>query len=189
MGGIHRWPVDSPHKGPVIRNKFPWHDVAMVKYSSEDSLTLVGARVVRKSNRYGRTSKCTHFSILFKTTQPYINLPNALRTGNVLKVPFMSNKDYRSFEFKFVSWEFFNKNAHPNTIWVLPLPCHVKHTECHRDLKYCLLYAINVVTIDNQHWKWWWLDAEYVTSHHLHQFTSDDPLFWFEYILPDHDCV
>ena len=26
-GGIHRWPVDSPHKGLVSRKSFPWHDV------------------------------------------------------------------------------------------------------------------------------------------------------------------
>ena len=25
--GIHRWPVDSPHKGPVTRKIFPFHDV------------------------------------------------------------------------------------------------------------------------------------------------------------------
>ena len=24
--GIHRWPVDSPHKGPVTRKKFPLDD-------------------------------------------------------------------------------------------------------------------------------------------------------------------
>ena len=28
--GIHRWPVDSPHKGPVTRNMFPFDDVIMV---------------------------------------------------------------------------------------------------------------------------------------------------------------
>ena len=27
--GIHRWPVNSPHKGPVTRNIFPFHDVIM----------------------------------------------------------------------------------------------------------------------------------------------------------------
>ena len=27
--GIHRWPVDSPHKGTVIRKKFPFDDVIM----------------------------------------------------------------------------------------------------------------------------------------------------------------
>ena len=27
--GIHRWPVDSPHKGPVTRKLFPFDDVIM----------------------------------------------------------------------------------------------------------------------------------------------------------------
>ena len=27
--GIHRWPVDSPHKGPVIQKAFTCHDVIM----------------------------------------------------------------------------------------------------------------------------------------------------------------
>ena len=28
--GIHRWPVNSPHKGPVMRKMFPFDDVIMV---------------------------------------------------------------------------------------------------------------------------------------------------------------
>ena len=28
--GIHRWPVDSPHKGPVTRTMFPSDDIIMV---------------------------------------------------------------------------------------------------------------------------------------------------------------
>ena len=28
-GGIHRWPVNSPHKGPVTRQMFPFDDVIM----------------------------------------------------------------------------------------------------------------------------------------------------------------
>ena len=28
--GIHRWPVNSPHKGPVTRKTFPFDDVIMV---------------------------------------------------------------------------------------------------------------------------------------------------------------
>ena len=31
--GIHRWPVNSPHRGPVTRKMFPFDDVIM-KYSS-----------------------------------------------------------------------------------------------------------------------------------------------------------
>ena len=30
--GIHRWPVDSPHKRPVTRNMFPFDDVIMEYY-------------------------------------------------------------------------------------------------------------------------------------------------------------
>ena len=29
--GIHRWPVDSTHKGPVTRQMFPFDDVVMLK--------------------------------------------------------------------------------------------------------------------------------------------------------------
>ena len=28
--GIHRWPVNSPHKGPVTRKMFPFDDVIMM---------------------------------------------------------------------------------------------------------------------------------------------------------------
>ena len=31
--GIHRWPVNSPHKGPVTRNMFPFDDVIMMTKS------------------------------------------------------------------------------------------------------------------------------------------------------------
>ena len=29
VSGIHRWPVNSPHKGPVTRKMFPFDDVIM----------------------------------------------------------------------------------------------------------------------------------------------------------------
>ena len=32
--GIHRWPVNSPHKGPVTRKMFSFDDVVMCSYSS-----------------------------------------------------------------------------------------------------------------------------------------------------------
>ena len=32
--GIHRWPVNSPHKGPVTRNYFPYDDVIMIPHSA-----------------------------------------------------------------------------------------------------------------------------------------------------------
>ena len=30
--GIHRWPVNSPHKGPVTRKMFPFDDVIMLSH-------------------------------------------------------------------------------------------------------------------------------------------------------------
>ena len=35
MGGIHRWRVNSPHKGPVTRKMFPFDDVIIAKPLSE----------------------------------------------------------------------------------------------------------------------------------------------------------
>ena len=32
--GIHRWPVNSPHKGPVTRKMFPFDDVIMFNHAS-----------------------------------------------------------------------------------------------------------------------------------------------------------
>ena len=29
LRGIHRWPVNSPHKGPVTRKRFPFYDVIL----------------------------------------------------------------------------------------------------------------------------------------------------------------
>ena len=37
--GIHRWSVNSPHKGPVTRKMFPFHDVIMMpEYSAFDTI-------------------------------------------------------------------------------------------------------------------------------------------------------
>ena len=33
LEGIHRWPVNSPHKGPVTRKMFPFDDVIMIYFS------------------------------------------------------------------------------------------------------------------------------------------------------------
>ena len=34
--GIHRWPVNSPHKGPVKRKMFPFDDVIMLTIMTDD---------------------------------------------------------------------------------------------------------------------------------------------------------
>ena len=39
--GIHRWPVNSPHKGPVTRNMFPCDDVIMVCKSCQCEMQMI----------------------------------------------------------------------------------------------------------------------------------------------------
>ena len=36
---VRRWPIDSPHKGPVTRKKFPFDEVIMLFYGCECSQT------------------------------------------------------------------------------------------------------------------------------------------------------
>ena len=39
--GIHRWPVNSPHKGPVTRKMFPFDDVIMDMYrQAQTTITI-----------------------------------------------------------------------------------------------------------------------------------------------------
>ena len=44
MGGIHRWPVNSPHRGPVTRKMFPFDDVIM---QDCDIIVLVKSKLKR----------------------------------------------------------------------------------------------------------------------------------------------
>ena len=40
--GIHQWPVDSPHKGPVTRKLFPFQDAILSIKEEEVSLLHIG---------------------------------------------------------------------------------------------------------------------------------------------------
>ena len=42
---IHRWPVNSPHKGPVTREMFPFDDVIMA-LSSVDAFCTRGTNLI-----------------------------------------------------------------------------------------------------------------------------------------------
>ena len=37
MRGMHGWPVNSPHKGPVTRKTFPFDDVIMTHFANDKS--------------------------------------------------------------------------------------------------------------------------------------------------------
>ena len=41
VGGIHQWPVDSPHKGPVTPKMFPFDDVILIRHSAAPGLKVI----------------------------------------------------------------------------------------------------------------------------------------------------
>ena len=55
--GIHRWPVNSLHKGPVMRKKFPFDDVIMYT-----NFMLRSPRFQLKSNKNSVTNNSFRFS-------------------------------------------------------------------------------------------------------------------------------
>ena len=75
--GIHRGPVNSPHKWPVTRKMFPFDDVIMAPPGLEELIIQLFA-VWRENLKY-----CDRISILvfFVTTTPHIvkDIPNVLR--------------------------------------------------------------------------------------------------------------
>ena len=45
--GIHRWPVDSPHKGPVTGKMFPFDDVIMCHFKQMYNVIIISIMVTR----------------------------------------------------------------------------------------------------------------------------------------------
>ena len=63
--GIHRLPVNSPHKGPVMRKMFPFDDVIMVKTWCRTAIALL--------TDYGNGIEC--IGTLFRITKsPYCDI-------------------------------------------------------------------------------------------------------------------
>ena len=55
--GIHRWPVNSPHKGPVTRKRFPFDDVIMEKWLDDVIIIYIGqVFLILSSAKYQRAS-------------------------------------------------------------------------------------------------------------------------------------
>ena len=50
--GIHRWPINSPHKGPVTRKMFPFDDVIMCSLFLITQLAAFPHPQVRYDNRH-----------------------------------------------------------------------------------------------------------------------------------------
>ena len=77
--GIHRWPVDSPHKGPVTRTIFPFDDVIIIAMMQ---LEYIAVRLIEMSRRF---VPGTHF------TDVVLH-----RNSNSLEISFCSHVDFIS---------------------------------------------------------------------------------------------
>ena len=55
---IHRWPVNSPHKGPVTRKMFPFDDVIMFQ---EDKLEVMNGLGINNYEQIMNVISCWHY--------------------------------------------------------------------------------------------------------------------------------
>ena len=70
--GIHRWPVNSPHKGPVTRKMFPFDNVIMLSKLLDHTQRITFANF-GETNQIDslRTDKCNTAACLFYETYFY----------------------------------------------------------------------------------------------------------------------
>ena len=68
--GIHRWPVDSRHKGPVTRKTFPFDDVFILLYTRRRYIN-VGQKCFRRSHIHHPIKN--YYVCIFKNCTPKIN--------------------------------------------------------------------------------------------------------------------
>ena len=76
--GIHRWPVNSPHKGPVTRKMFSFDDVIMgkviIKLCLHHTRMLLSCPVRLDSAQDGLYDECSHgYNLLWYSVQLYKN--------------------------------------------------------------------------------------------------------------------
>ena len=60
VGGIHRWPMNSLHKGPVTRKMVPFDDVSMNRSLSDHNKLQQNVGSVDKSCKISRINYLTH---------------------------------------------------------------------------------------------------------------------------------
>ena len=127
--GIHRWPVNSPHKGPVTWKMFPFDDVIML------------AAVTTPQCRWGKQVELPqagismyYTSLLKRIQQKRLIQPNQTRTEQILWKFHWLHGRYSNFNFKgFIRHKYTRQNKtyvlHSN-VWRLVL--RYMHIACIR---------------------------------------------------------
>ena len=62
--GIHRWPVNSPHKGPLTRKMFPFDDVIVISYMNNRLLVVIQNAKTSSSDLRRFIVKCNNDIIM-----------------------------------------------------------------------------------------------------------------------------
>ena len=89
VSGIHRWPADSPHKGPVTGEIFPWHGV-----SWEEKIPAVMFQRLYDTSHHICSSLSIHKYIFdLRNVWSYLTISRL-------------QKHYRSFWIMYVCWYF-----------------------------------------------------------------------------------
>ena len=81
--GIHRWSVNSPHKGPVTRKKFPFDEVIMIRYSVELEGSYGYAIMLPNRKHYTTPSPCLSINCTVEVWE-WISDFSSRFTGHVL---------------------------------------------------------------------------------------------------------
>ena len=115
--GIHRWPVNSPHKGPVTRKMFPFEDVIMYVRASEVAVFHPPCKHIHKcrplwNHSFWRTlfaiEDCSFIGVLFiifNSTPPptTVHIPNN-SPSTKSKLKWTSRLNYKKMFFHKGDW-------------------------------------------------------------------------------------
>ena len=74
--GIHRWPVNSPHKGPVTRKMFPFDDDMSSDFHHNSSESVVVLVVTQVKQFYFILNVCKFFNSFLSTILSALNVPH-----------------------------------------------------------------------------------------------------------------
>ena len=83
--GIHRWPVNSPHKGPVKRKMYPFNDVIMADKPSHKDCSTRMIGISRYKNVDVSFTSTQNIALIF-LTGTLINLTQVKNTKKKLRI-------------------------------------------------------------------------------------------------------
>ena len=119
--GIHWWPVNSPHKGPVTRKMFPFDDVTMYlpwtphiwPMSSTYGMPFVSSRPGRSSTLVTAIICCIHYRVVFDPCFAVVKYPSVLpiffRTTSLIQ------GQSHDFPTVYQSWRICVERSHEST--------------------------------------------------------------------------